>query len=114
MKVEYREWIIYFFLGPFAIVLSVIMNVFPPTRINHIYGYRTTQSKKNQNTWDEAQRYFGELSLPVYISLSVIEFLLFIFLEQPIAGLTSIGLLILASIYLIMRTENHLKKRFHQ
>lgn len=32
----------------------------PPKDINGIYGYRTSMSMKNQDTWDFAQRYMGE------------------------------------------------------
>lgn len=33
----------------------------PPTEINPGYGYRTTMSSKNQDTWDFAQRYMGKV-----------------------------------------------------
>lgn len=33
----------------------------PPGTINHMYGYRTAMSGKNQQTWDFAQRYCGRL-----------------------------------------------------
>ncbi len=33
----------------------------PPREINPGYGYRTTMSSKNQETWDFAQRYMGEV-----------------------------------------------------
>lgn len=33
----------------------------PPAKINGLYGYRTTKSMKNQETWDFAHRYCGKL-----------------------------------------------------
>lgn len=33
----------------------------PPKKINGIYGYRTTMSMKNQDTWDFAHGYCGKL-----------------------------------------------------
>ena len=33
----------------------------PPRESNPGYGYRTTMSSKNQETWDFAQRYMGEV-----------------------------------------------------
>ncbi len=33
----------------------------PPKKINNIYGYRTTMSMKNQDTWDFAQIYCGKV-----------------------------------------------------
>ncbi|MCD8357287.1 MAG: SdpI family protein [Clostridia bacterium] len=35
---------------------------YPPENINYWFGYRTTMSTKNQDTWQFAQRYYGNLS----------------------------------------------------
>lgn len=34
---------------------------YPPRKINDIYGYRTTMSTKNQDTWQTAHMYCGKL-----------------------------------------------------
>lgn len=46
----------------------------PPEKINVVFGYRTTMSMKNQDTWTAAQRYCGHffyksgmIALPVTI-----------------------------------------------
>ena len=47
----------------------------PPKNINAAFGYRTTMSMKNQDTWDFAHKYFGKLWFKcgsVLIPLSVI------------------------------------------
>ena len=33
----------------------------PPQKVNGFYGYRTSRSMKNQDTWDFAQRYMGKV-----------------------------------------------------
>lgn len=33
----------------------------PPSSINGVYGYRTSMSSKNQDTWDFAQKYMGKV-----------------------------------------------------
>lgn len=33
----------------------------PPKKINSFYGYRTSMSRKNQDTWEFAHRYSGKL-----------------------------------------------------
>lgn len=33
----------------------------PPKTINNVYGYRTTMSRKNQETWDFAHNYCGRV-----------------------------------------------------
>lgn len=43
------------------IVLGFIYGKYPPKKISHISGYRTTMSMKNQDTWDFANRYMGKL-----------------------------------------------------
>lgn len=46
------------------VLMIVIGKVFiknPPKKINGIYGYRTFRSRKNQETWDFAQQYFGKV-----------------------------------------------------
>ena len=33
----------------------------PPKKVNGWYGYRTSRSMRNQDTWDFAQRYMGKV-----------------------------------------------------
>lgn len=58
-------WIFMFVFCLFQPVLMIAMgNVFlkcPPKNINDIYGYRTTMSGKNQETWDFAHHYCGKV-----------------------------------------------------
>lgn len=46
-------------VGPIFIVCGFILMRFPPKTINSLYGYRTSFSMKNQDTWDVAQKYGG-------------------------------------------------------
>lgn len=46
------------------VIMIVIGTVFvnhPPKSINGVYGYRTTMSMKNMNTWNFAHLYCGKL-----------------------------------------------------
>lgn len=65
MIVNIAFWI---FVLAFDLLLPGVMIGFgkefmknPPREINPGYGYRTTMSSKNQETWDFAQRYMGEV-----------------------------------------------------
>lgn len=56
------------FVLAFDLLLPVVMIFFgrefmknPPAEINPGYGYRTAMSSKNQDTWDFAQKYMGEV-----------------------------------------------------
>lgn len=47
-------------LGAVFLLAGLIQKHFPPKKINSFYGYRTPLSMKNQESWDEANRYSGE------------------------------------------------------
>ena len=42
-------------------VIGLVFWMYPPKKINGLYGYRTTRSCKSQETWDFAQRYSAKL-----------------------------------------------------
>lgn len=51
-----------------SLLIPVIMMGFgavflkrPPKGINHVYGYRTAMSMKNEDTWEFAHKYCGKL-----------------------------------------------------
>lgn len=41
------------------IILGCLIRLFPPKTQNSSYGYRSFMSMKNQETWNEAQKYAG-------------------------------------------------------
>lgn len=43
------------------IVIGMVFVNHPPKSINGVYGYRTTMSMKNMNTWNFAHLYCGKL-----------------------------------------------------
>jgi uncharacterized membrane protein len=43
------------------LVVGVVFWTYPPKKINGLYGYRTTRSRKSQEAWDFAQRYSAKL-----------------------------------------------------
>ncbi len=50
-----------FFTPALMIIFGRIMVKHPPKSINTSYGYCTSMSRKNQDTWDFAQIYCGKL-----------------------------------------------------
>lgn len=89
-----------------------------PQNINATFGYRTTMSMKNQDTWDFAHKYCGKLWFKcgiVLLPLSVIP-LLFI-LNKDITTIANVSLII-ATVQLVVLlgsifpTEAALKKTF--
>ena len=71
----------------------------PPKKINGFYGYRTTRSMKNQQTWDYAHQVCGKLWFragAVMLPLSLLAMLpmvilYMIFQRQFIEGIANTG-----------------------
>ncbi|EJP6473927.1 SdpI family protein [Clostridium sp. L74] len=86
----------------------------PPEDINSVYGYRTPFSMKNQDTWDESQRYAG-FSM---IILGIIQGILGIFLIIQSINIDkeSIQLLFLliGVIVMLIIDEKHLRNLFNK
>ena len=73
----------WFFMLIMTILLPVIMRVFgkvllksAPKEINPVFGYRTTMSMKNKDTWDFANKYIGNLWYKCGIVLLIITIML--------------------------------------
>lgn len=98
-------------IGSVFFITGLITNAFPPIKINHLYGYRTPRSMKNQNNWDVAQRFStkkmiqGSLVL-IAISCSNLLFNLTETVDLWVGVLSSIGVVA----YIFFSTENELKK----
>lgn len=92
----------------------------PPKEINAIFGYRTSMSMKNKNTWNFAHNYCGKLWIRIGIALlpvTVIPMLFVIKRSYNIIG--TIGIIlsliqILALIFPIVPTEKALRKQFDE
>lgn len=90
----------------------------PPKEINAVFGYRTSRSMKNKDTWEFAHRYCGKLWYRcglVMLPLSAAALLPAIGKEADVTGIVGgivcpVQLLVLiGSIYPV---EKALKKRF--
>ena len=103
--------IITFVTGCTLVVMSTITLFYTPKKINSSYGYRTKASMRNQQTWEEANRYSSKLMLFCGLALPIIGLLSFFvsFLKQTgiIAGTILTFLFTLLPIPL---TERHLRK----
>ena len=92
----------------------------PPRKINALFGYRTSMSMKNQDTWEFAHRYCGRLWLRwglILLPLSVLP--LFFVGGQDAATVEMVGQVVAAVqliplIGSIFPTEAALKRTFDQ
>ena len=115
-------WIFMLFMN---LMLPVMMIGFgwvflhkPPKTINWAYGYRTTMSTKNQDTWDFAHQYAGKLWFKWgkwLLILSVVCMLLLIGKSEDVIGIAGSILCmveLVPLVYVIVPTERALKQTF--
>ena len=117
------------FIYIFLFLLPLIMIGFgsqfankPPKKINMTYGYRTTRSMKNTETWAFAHEHFGKTWRLVGVILTGINVVTLILLRVlPLksgfevafyAVVALIGVQLVALIVSIFPTERALKKNF--
>lgn len=107
------------------LLVPVVMIVFgrlflrrPPHTINYTFGYRTSMSMKNQDTWQFANQYCGKLWLRLgwmLVPLSIIPMLFVI--SKDIEAIANVGLAVsllqlVPLVGSIFPTELALKKVF--
>lgn len=95
----------------------VFMN-HPPKEINGIYGYRTSMSMKNKETWEFAHKYNGKIWYTcglVMLPVTIVAMLLVLGSDEGMVGMVGgilcvvQTLLLIASIY---PTERALREHF--
>ena len=95
----------------FMLLLGWLLKKFPPKKINHLYGYRTQRSMKNQVIWDAANKY----SSLVFFNISLYSFFIPValyFLYPQLNVLITIVTNTLLLLYVLYATEKHLKTHF--
>jgi len=119
------SWFNWFFgpqmLGIIFLIIGSIQYRYPPKSINNWYGYRTDTSKRNQETWDEAQRYSSLFMAKGGLFLIVIGFLVVAALNlSPLSEKIRFAVMmpiffastVTTVILMLARTEKHLKGKF--
>lgn len=99
-------------IGSIFIVTALITKIFPPKRINALYGYRTPKSIQNQETWNFAQKYSSNKMIQIGLFLVVISFLKII-IGSNFEVFFNFLFAFTAIIYLFVATEKALKNKFN-
>lgn len=102
-----------FLVGAIFCITGLITYVFPPKKINHLYGYRTSSSMKSKEVWDFAQRFSSIKMVQMGLLLIVISSLKWIIDlsigQELIVSLISLSAVIL---FLFFSVERAIKKKF--
>ena len=101
------------------IIIGIILCKYPPKKINRFYGYRTSLSRKNMETWIFANKYCGKITFLVGLisfipsALILIPFYLssekVITIVMFVVVIVQIGMILVT----IIATEIALKKEFN-
>lgn len=100
-------------MGIVFLAVGLILRVFPPKRIGFVYGYRTNLSIKNQEIWNEAQRY----SANSFMILGLIYGAAGVVLTELIGGISEgwqVSVFLLGVLWMIVFDELHLRRIFNR
>jgi uncharacterized membrane protein len=97
--------------GMIFTIAAMVTYIFPPKKINYLYGYRTAGSMKSEERWAFAQKFSAILLLKIGLLLVGISlFGLFYSISTTTDTLAAVLILTAAVVLLIWRTESELKK----
>lgn len=108
-------------VGALLLIAGLIYYRFPPKHINKYYGYRMPLAMKNQQAWDEANRYSAIFLIKSSLVLIVIGIALsalfkVIIIPVKIKTILSVITFMLSgtipAVMLMVATEKHLEKLF--
>lgn len=100
-------------IGAVIAIIGLAFKFFPPKKINFWYGWRSRFSMKNQEIWDEAQRYGANLVILGGCALLMIGLVENFLMHNDREIVTLIAVVvILTAIFFV--GENHLKGLFHK
>lgn len=101
------------FTGIAFTVMGFIMYIFPPKKINNLYGIRTQTSMRNQQTWDYSQKYGSKAMMItgiIHVLFGTIG--LFVTLNETMGSLLGLGIMIFLTLFYSVYVELQLKKKF--
>ena len=92
------------------LLIGTLIKIFPPKFSDKSYGYRTPLSIKDEEIWNEANRYSSNLFLTYSIIFAVADFFGYLFVEGPLSIMLPFFIFVLFLLSLIVVTEIHLKR----
>ncbi|UOK43152.1 MULTISPECIES: SdpI family protein [Flavobacterium] len=99
--------------GIIFMIAGLVLYVFPPKKINSIYGYRTSGSMKSIERWHFAQRFSALKMMQGSVFLLLSSFLgLLLKLDGKAALIPGILFPLLVVFFILFTTESALKNKF--
>jgi uncharacterized membrane protein len=109
-------------IGLIFLLVGLVQMRFQPPKINNYYGYRLPSAMKNQQTWDEANRFFAsylvKCSLVIIVGgIAITAGLNMIVMTVKVQEALHVMFLILTSTLampiILGATERHMEKTFN-
>lgn len=98
-------------VGIIFILAGAIMYVFPPKKINGLYGYRTASSMQNQQKWDFAQTYSAKIMMLTGLIFTLISLSKGLFKTNETTDVAlGMGVMIIGTVIMILIVEKALSK----
>lgn len=99
-------------IGPLILILAIIFKAFPASKINGLYGHRTTRSMKSQEAWEASNKYAFDLMLWVAIITCIVQLVLYLTVSPTATILITSIVMCILLVGIIPLTEVYLKKNF--
>lgn len=96
--------------GLIFILAGLVTLIFPPKKINSLYGYRTPRSMKNIDNWQFAQRLSAQLIIGGLGLLLTGIIGLLLNIEEAHINMMGFVMMIIVVIVLFFKTESAIKK----
>lgn len=101
--------------GAIFVIAAMVVSIFPPKKINYLYGYRTSASMKSQERWDFAQKYSTKKMFQAGLMLFAISFFgLIVPVTDKLNLIIGIFLMLASCAFMLVTTENALRKHFNE
>lgn len=99
--------------GLIFLLAGYIQHRFPPKKINHLYGYRTSTSMKSQESWDFAQQYSAKKMMQMGTYITALGLLSWIIdLQLLWSVVIALTIVTIGPLLMLFKVESELKKRF--
>ena len=103
-------------LGLILLVIGVFLKIFPPKKMNYFYGNRSSIALKNQDAWDEAQKFSAFTKIISGLSMvvsGVVVYQVFHITDKSNRFLI-IVIVAICAIGMVIADEAHLTKIFNR
>lgn len=100
-------------VGLIFAIAGAILWIFPPKKINGLYGYRTAKSMSSEESWKFAQTYSAKLMTIGGFGMMLLTPLALVIPEKNVMSVgLSIAPILIVTILLFVKTESKLKSKF--